>query len=85
MLPWDLVVLMSVAPDVLELKLPDWMYSGGTMHTRLYYSEPHALPGNLVALRIMTKRPGPIGLPDQDEIARASSDLLLEFEQRGFR
>ena len=84
-LPWDLAVQMKIAPDVLELKLPDWHYSGGMMHTRLFYSEPHALPGHLVALRIRTKRPGPIGLDEQDQAAMEASDLLLDFEKRGFR
>ncbi|WP_139175385.1 hypothetical protein [Nocardioides lianchengensis] len=83
-LPWDLVVLMQVAPDVLELKLPDWHYSGGMMHTRLYFTEPHDLPGHLVALRLRTKRPGPIGLEEQDVAAREASDLLLEFRERSF-
>ena len=52
--------------------------------TRLYYSEPQSiLPGHLVALRIRFKRPGPIGLDDQDEHAREASDLLLDFDRRG--
>lgn len=83
-LPWDLVGQMSVAPDVLEIRLPDWWYSGGKMHTRLYFSEPHAVPGNLVALRLRFKRPGPIGLEQQDRHITEASDLLLEFDGRGY-
>lgn len=83
-LPSDLVVQMTVSPDVLELKLPDWTYSGGKMHTRLYFSEPRDLPGHLVALRLQVKRPGPIGVEVQTEQALAAGDLLLEFEHRGF-
>lgn len=84
-LPWDMVVQMKIAPDVLELKLPDWHFDGGKMHVRLYFTEPHDLPANLVGLRLLTKRPGPIGLPDQDAAATSASDLLLAFQERGFQ
>lgn len=84
-LPWDLVTQMQIAPDVLEIRLPDWTFSGGMMHVRLYFSEPWDLPGNLVALRLKTKRPGPLGLEDQDAIALQASDLLRDFEGRGFQ
>ena len=83
-LPWEFCVQMSVAPDVLELKLPNWTFDGGKMQTRLYYSEPLALPGHVVALRLLTKRPGPIGLDEQNRHAVEASDLLLEFQTRGF-
>lgn len=84
-LPGDLVAQMSVAPDVLEIRLPDWTYSGGKMHTRLYFSEPFALPGNLVILRLRFKRPGPLGLDQQDAHAVEASQLLYEYEQRGYQ
>lgn len=83
-LPWDFADQMQIAPDVLEIKMPDWMFSGGVMQGRLYYSEPRELPGYLVALRFRFKRPGPIGLQEQDGHATEASDLLLEFQQRGF-
>jgi len=83
--PGDLVTQMSCAPDVLEIRLGNWWYSGGQMHTRLYFSEPFAVPGMLVALRVRFKRPGPTGLEDQDRHAREASDLLLEFHRRGYR
>lgn len=83
-LPWDLSVQMQSAPDVLEIKMPDWTFSGGPMHVRLYYSEPWDLPGALVALRLKTKRPGPIGLTEQDRAAQEASDLLQAFSTRGF-
>lgn len=76
---------MSVAPDVFEIKLPDWRFADGLMHVRIYYSEPKDLVSNLVALRLLAKRPGPIGVEDQDQHARDSSDLLLRFANRGFR
>jgi hypothetical protein len=84
-LPWDLVTRMQIAPDVLEIRLPKWWFSGGPMIGRLYFSEPVAYPGKLVALRLKAKRPGPIGLDEQDEIALQASDLLSEFEARGFQ
>lgn len=84
-LPWEYVMQMAVAPDVLEIRMQDWWFSGGKMHVRLYYTEPRDVPGTLVALRLLCKRPGPIGLEDQDSHARSASDLLLKFQQRGYR
>lgn len=81
----DLVVPMHIAPDVLEIRLPDWWFSGGKMHLRLYFSEPRALSGHLVALRLLAKRPGRLGVGDQDRHAADASDLLLAFQNRGFR
>lgn len=84
-LPWDAVTQMQVAKDVLEIKLPDWIFSEGKMHVRLYFSEPRDLPGVLVALGIHTKRPGPIDLELQNQHAMDASDLLLKFQDRGFK
>lgn len=82
--PSDIVKQMRSSPDVLELVLPDWIFTGGRMHVRLYYSEPHALPATLVALRLLTKRPGPIGVAEQDRQIAEASELLLAFQDRGF-
>lgn len=84
-LPWDLVVQMRISPAVLEIKLPDWWFSGGKMHVRLYYSEPKTLPGHLVALRLLAKRPGPIGVSDQDGHATSASKVLSEYQVRGYQ
>lgn len=84
-LAWDLVTQMQIAQDVLEIRLPDWYFSGGKMHVRLYFSEPRELPGHLVALRLRTKRPGPLGVEEQDGHAVEASDLLLKFRDRGFQ
>lgn len=81
----DWVVKMEIAPDVLELKFQDWSFSNGVMQGRLYFSEPRALPGHLVFLRLLHKRPGPIGVRAQDGHARIASDLLLACQQRGFQ
>lgn len=80
----EFVDQLQIAPDVLEIRLPDWTFSGGKMHVRLYYCEPFDLPGHLVALRLKTKRPGPIGLDDQNAIAVEASRLLFRFQDRGF-
>lgn len=82
--PGDLVTLMRCAPDVMEIKLPDWWFSGGKMQTRLYFSEPWDLPGHLVALRLRFKRPVPLGVEDQTGHALEASDLLSEFAGRNF-
>lgn len=83
-LPSEAVTQLQIAPDVLEVRLPDWQFSAGRMHVRLYFSEPRDLPGHLVALRLRSKRPGPIGVEEQDGHILEASDLLLEFKDRGF-
>lgn len=80
----EFVDQMQIAPDVLEIRLPDWTFSSGKMHVRLYYSEPFELPGHLVALRLKSKRPGPLGLEEQDQIAVEASRLLFRFQNRRF-
>lgn len=83
-LPGDMVAQMACAPDVLEVRVGDWWFPGGRMLTRLYFSEPWAMPGMLVALRLRTKRPGPLGLVEQDQHAREASALLLEYHRRDY-
>jgi hypothetical protein len=83
-LPWDDVTHMASAPDVLEVRLPDWWFSGGKMHVRLYFSEPTDLPGTLCALRLRVKRPGPFGVDEQDTHVEQAARLLREFAARGY-
>lgn len=83
--PSDTVVQMQIAPDVLELKMPDHYFTGGLQHVRLYFSEPRELPGQLVVLRLFVKRPGPLGVADQDGQALEASELLYHFEQTRYR
>lgn len=81
----ELVEKMAVAPDVLEIRMPKWMFTGGQMLVRLYFSEPVELPQTLVGLRLKTKRPGPLGLDEQTQIAEDAATLLREFRDRGFQ
>lgn len=83
-LPWDDVTHMASAPDVLEVRLPDWWFSGGKMHVRLYFSEPADLPGTLCALRLRVKRPGPFGVEEQDTHVDEAARLLRDFAARGY-
>ncbi|UFN44511.1 hypothetical protein [Nocardioides okcheonensis] len=69
---------MQVAPDVLEMRLPNY----GGLHLRLFFSEPAALPGTLVALMLFWKRPGPVGLEDQSYSAQVASRRLDEWVRR---
>jgi hypothetical protein len=75
---------MAAGRDVLEIRLPDWEFSVGRMHVRLYYSEPSALPTRLVLLRLKAKWPGEIGLAEQTDTIKEASALLQQFRDSGY-
>lgn len=79
-----LVKPMMSAPTVLQLKLLDWEFAGGKMLTRIFFAEPRALPGEIVLLRLLVKRPGPLGTDEQTIMAREAEQLLAEFADRNW-
>lgn len=64
------VTMMEVAPTVLELRLKTRRGQGGAMLIRLYFTEPEARAGLILGLKLAWKRPGPIGLDEQNDHAR---------------
>jgi hypothetical protein len=74
---------MAAAPDVLEIRLSD---RGGDdenlLHLRFFFSEPLALPGLMVGLGLLWKRPGRIDLALQTQMARRASIRLQDYSQR---
>ncbi len=74
---------MAAAPDVLELRLSD--RSGddeNLLHMRFFFSEPLDLPGSLVGLGLLWKRPGGIDQEMQTQTALRASLRLQEYTQR---
>lgn len=78
------VELMRAAPDVLELKLSDATGEDDDerFHLRVFFSEPDVMPGKLVALMLMWKRPGEVDLEMQSALAKAASRRLTEYLRR---
>lgn len=68
------VMQMSVAPNVLEMRLVDRHDDDGERHhVRLYFTEPDHVPEQLLALKVAWKHPGRIGLEEQNGHAREAS------------
>ena len=71
------VELMGIAPTVLELRLTSRRGDDGTLHIRLYFTEPEERDGLLLALKLAWKRPGRLGLEEQNghaQIAERRAD-----------
>ncbi|MFC7503195.1 hypothetical protein ACOACQ_17650 [Nocardioides sp. CPCC 206347] len=74
---------MHAAQDVLELRLSDRTGDrGNRLHMRFFFSEPLHLPGLLVGLGLLWKRPGEIDLPMQTQFAKQAAVRLQEYSQR---
>lgn len=67
------VELMSVAPTVLELRLMSRPGECGALLLRLYFTEPEGHERLLLALKLAWKRPGPLGLAEQNGHARTAA------------
>jgi hypothetical protein len=64
------VELMGIAPTVLELRLSSRRGEDGVLHIRMYFTEPEERDSVLLALKLAWKRPGPLGLEEQNGHAR---------------
>lgn len=73
---------MECTTCVLELRLSDMEIDTGDdihegalirRHVRLYFTEPDAIARELTALKFIWKQPGPIGLREQTEWAKAAA------------
>lgn len=74
---------MACVRDVLELRIGDrFEMEGEGMHARLYFTEPTERPGVLLMLKIAAKRPGVMGLDEQDAHAQEAQRRYDEFRQR---
>jgi hypothetical protein len=67
------VELMSVAPTVLELRMISRPGEHGALLIRLYFTEPEERDSILLALKLAWKRPGPLGLEEQNGHARVAA------------
>lgn len=67
------VTQMEVAPTVLELRLTTRRGEGGDLLIRLYFTEPEERDRTLLALKLGWKRPGPLGLEEQNSHARSAA------------
>lgn len=67
------VMQMEIEPTVLELRLTTRRGEGGDMLIRLYFTEPEELDRSLLGLKLGWKRPGPLGLEEQNRHARSAA------------
>jgi hypothetical protein len=67
------VELMGIAPTVLELRLSSRPGEYGALLLRLYFTEPEGHERLLLALKLAWKRPGPLGLAEQNGHARTAA------------
>jgi hypothetical protein len=67
------VELMGIAPTVLELRLASRRGEDGTLLVRMYFTEPEERDSVLLALKLAWKRPGPLGLAEQNGHARTAA------------
>lgn len=67
------VTQMEIAPTVLELRLTTRRGEGGDMLIRLYFTEPEERDHTLLGLKLGWKRPGPLGLEEQNRHARCAA------------
>lgn len=65
-----LVCRMRVAEDVLELRVTTHRVGKKVRHVRLYFTEPAADVGSLLAITVTGKPAGQVGLVQQDRDAR---------------
>lgn len=71
---------MEVAPMILELRLTSRPGDEGVDQiVRLYFSEPEELRRCLLAVKLAAKRPGPLGLEEQNGHALEAAARLHRF------
>lgn len=70
------VVLSHHRPRILEMRFTKQRGDEGEQHTRLYYTEPNHEHGLLLHLSLAWKRPGPMGLAEQDGHMRQADRRL---------
>ena len=68
---------MASTDDVLELRLTRQLIEGGgSLHTRIYFNEPAARPGEMLLLCIATKTPDAPGKQQQNRHAALAETRL---------
>lgn len=73
-----LVCQMSVAQEVLEMRVTTKRVGKKVRHVRLYFTEPASHDSSLLALTITGKPDGHVGLVQQDRDARYASRRFAE-------
>lgn len=70
------VVLSHHRARILEMRFTKQLGDEGEQHTRLYFTEPGHEPGVLLHLLLAWKRPGPMGLTEQNGHMRQADRRL---------